>query len=116
MKTWNIYQSNTGQIEVVPNGFNIWAFLFAGFWALAKRLYFIAVIGLACTVSANRLPEQLDMIAIPILLIIALSFGFKGNNWVAASLEKNNYRLIKQVKAASRQGAKSQVDLHDITI
>lgn len=115
MKTWNIFQNDNGKIEVVPEGFNFWAFLFAGFWALAKNLRFIGVIGLALTVFANRLPAELDIIAIPVLLVIMLCFGFKGNSWVAASYEKNNYRLIKQVKAASRQGARSQIDLADLS-
>lgn len=110
MKKWNIYQNDAGEIEAVKDGFNWWAFFFIGLWAFTKGLTWAGIIGLSLTLMANRMPPDADIIAIPILVILMLVYGFMGNNWVAAKLEKQKYSLLKQVEAASAAGAKAMIN------
>lgn len=109
MKKWNIYKKESGEIEVVKNGFNWWAFFFIGIWAFTKRLTLAGVIGLAISITLNRIPTDAIIITLPLTLILMLVYGFMGNNWVAAKLEKQKYSFIKQVEAASVEGAKAQI-------
>ena len=110
MKKWNIYQKETGEIEAVKDGFNWWAFFFVGFWALTKGLTWAGIIGVSLTIMANQMPPDADIIAFPILMILTLVYGFMGNSWVAAKLEKQKYSLLKQVEAASAEGAKAKLN------
>ena len=110
MKKWNVYRRDSGEIEVVKKGFNWWAFFFAGLWTFTKGLTWAGVIGLSLTIMANRMPAGADIIALPILTILMLVYGFMGNSWVATKLEKQKYVLIKQVEAASADGAKAKLD------
>lgn len=114
LKTWNIYRSEQGKFEFIPNGFNFWAFLFTGIWAVFKNLKIIGITAISSGIALNRMPLEMDMFVLPSLLLIHILFGFKGNSWRSAHFEKNGYRLIKQVKAASIHGAKSQVSLDEL--
>lgn len=111
MKKWNVYQKDTGEVEVVKEGFNWWAFFFVGLWAFTKGLKLAGVVGLSLTLMANRMPADADIIAFPMLGILMLVYGFMGNNWLAAKLEKQKYSLLMQVEAASVEGAKAKLNV-----
>jgi hypothetical protein len=108
MKKWNVYQKNGEEIEAVKNGFNWWAFFFVGIWALSKNLVWAGVIGLSLTIAANRMPDSANIIALPIISILMLVYGFMGNGWRAAQLEKRGYSHVGNVEAASAEGAKAK--------
>jgi hypothetical protein len=111
MKKWNLYQKNSGEVEAVKEGFNWWAFFFVGLWAFSKKLMWAGVIGLSLTMAANRMPDSANIIALPILAVLMLVYGFMGNRWRAAHLEKQGYLHVKNVEAASAEGAKAK--FHD---
>ncbi len=108
MKKWNVYQRNSGEVEAVKEGFNWWAFCFVGFWAFSKRLMWAGAIGLVLTTAANGMPSDVDILALPIIVVLMLVYGFMGNGWVAAKLERQGYSHAKQIEAASAEGAKAK--------
>lgn len=113
MKKWNVYRNNARSIEAVKEGFNWCAFFFTGLWAFYKGLFWAGVIGLSLTVTANRMPADADVIAIPIIVALMLIYGFMGTNWVCARLEKQGYSRVAQVEAASAEDAKAQLTSDD---
>ncbi|RLJ19257.1 hypothetical protein DJ030_09510 [bacterium endosymbiont of Escarpia laminata] len=110
MKKWSVYKAESGNVEVVKEGFNWWAFFFVGLWAFSKGLTWAGIIGLSLIIIANRMPADADIIAIPIIIVLMLVYGIMGNGWVATKLEKKNNSLIRQVEAASVEGAKAKLD------
>lgn len=110
MKKWNMYKKDNGEIEVVKEGFNWWAFFFVGVWAFTKSLTWAGVIGLSLTMIANKLPTDSNIIAFPTIIALMLVYGFMGNSWVAAKYEKQQYLFLKQVEAESAEGAKAKLD------
>lgn len=108
MTKWSIYEKNGMGPEIIKDGFNWCAFLFVGLWALFRGLVMAGIIGITVTVVASRMPADADIIAIPIILGMMLLYGFKGNSWACAKLEKDRYRLVQTVEAASKDGAKAK--------
>jgi Sel1 repeat len=106
MKKWNIYQKNSGEIKAVKEGFNWWAFLFPGLWAFSKGLNWAGAIGLSSGITAY---QTTNPVAASIFIFVPMFiYGFLGNGWVAAKLEKQGYTHLKQVEAASVEGAKEK--------
>jgi hypothetical protein len=111
MKKWNVYKKGSGEIEVVKEGFNWWAFFFVGLWALTKGLTWMGLIGLFIAILVNRMPSDSDIVAFLMAAALMLVYGFMGNSWVVAKLQKENYSvLIKRIEAASEKGARAKID------
>lgn len=110
MKKWNVYKKDTGEIKVVKEGFNWWAFFFGGVWAFTKGLTWAGIIGVSLTIMVNRMAADADVVACSMTTALMFVYGFMGNGWVAAKLEKQKYSLLKQVEAASADGAKAKFD------
>ncbi len=82
--------------EFVREGFNIFAFLFSGLWALSQKLWWQAalLIGLYVLMGllASRGFIQLETSALA-NLGIQLIAGLQGNDWVRARLSRSGYVL-----------------------
>lgn len=105
MKNWFIYQRDD-DIEIVKSGFNWWAFLFTGAWALYKGLMLAGLIGLTLMYSSNKSLDENFAIIVQIGLLIV--YGAYGNVWFCAKLEKDGYKQVAKIEAASVDGAKAK--------
>lgn len=105
-RKWNIYRHNSGRIEAVEQGFNWFAFFFGGIWALFKGLLWAGIIGLAVNGVAARMPTDANVFAVPLIFGLMLIYGFLGNSWVCASLERRGYACVTQVMATRAEHAK----------
>src|SRR5262249_9461557 len=80
------------------------AFLFSVLWAVMHRMWFAAllmlavVVGLGYAADTYGLDEQLQ---VAIAVLLALFFGFEGNNWYRAALTRRGYREVGVVVAPS---------------
>ncbi len=94
MATWRVYEKEGSEAEKVKVGFNWWAFLIPGLWALAKGLPIAGPLGLAVQVAAPL--RRVDPVGVTTLvsgIVLGLVYGFKGNDWVASRLIRKGYRF-----------------------
>ncbi len=111
MKQWHIYKKDT-DVEAVKDGFNWWAFFFPGIWALVRGLTLRGSFAFAAQITSGMSTEGAIILG-PIVIIISFLYGFKGNSWVCAKLEKKGYRLIETLQAASKTGALSEFTINE---
>jgi len=80
----------------VREGFNFYAFLFAGLWALYQRLWVIFIFILLFNIAVGY-ALQTHILLKPSALVIQLGFnllvGYLGNDWVRARLNRKGYLL-----------------------
>lgn len=96
-KTYSVYlkKDATNPLEeavFVPEGFNLFAFIFGALWALFHRLWFVFVAILALEI----LVAKSGMMAFSMqyaLILVKVWFGFEASNFRAASLERSGYIL-----------------------
>lgn len=108
MKTWHIYQKDVAEPEAVKQGINWWAFFFVGLWALIKGLPVAGIVGISVAIAV-QMPAIDDVFALLVIIGMMLLYGFKGNLWLCSKLEKDGYKLIATVEAASKEGAKAKI-------
>ncbi len=80
----------------VNTGFNWWAFVFPGPWALFNGLLFPGLLGIAIPMSgvvagANPHTAEGAILMALITPIMMLIYGFKGNDRLCSKLEKDGY-------------------------
>ena len=106
MRTWNVYQNDTGETVAIKDGFNWWSFFFPGIAPFFFRLPNHAIVALALSIGSGIVDPYMQVI---VIIVLALIYGFLVNGWASAKLEKEGYRLAGTVRAASSQGAKAQL-------
>lgn len=106
MKTWNVYQNDTGEIVAVKDGFNWWSFFLPGIAPFFFGLTTHASFALALSIGSGIVDPFMQVI---VIIVLALIYGFLVNGWASAKLEKEGYRLAGTVRAASSQGARAQL-------
>ncbi|MDA1378758.1 DUF2628 domain-containing protein [Plesiomonas shigelloides subsp. oncorhynchi] len=87
MKQYKIFRNASGQVEAVKQGWPWPAFFFSVIWAIAKRLWIIAiwailiVMAIGTFLSLNVGYEYSYEITNIISLLVYVVFGVYGNRW-----------------------------------
>ena len=113
MKIFTLYTKNSNSpldsLKVVPEGFNIGAFIWSLLWLLYKQLwdyFIICSLILLCLINlseyATALSSTLLMIA---MIVIPILLGILGNDIIRKDLEKRGYKLIEIIAASSSDEA-----------
>ncbi len=90
---------------VIKNGFDIWAFLFVGVWALYNRLWLVSLIVLP--LSALMFANDSPPVAL-ISILFSVWFGFEANNFKALKLQKKGYILFDVVTGTDKLAAETR--------
>jgi hypothetical protein len=83
------------QAVFVPEGFSWGAFAFSALWAIGNRMWSAAIAMLAILALVAWLPDAASVDpALPgfLITLFSLYFGFCGNDWYRAALERRGYR------------------------
>jgi hypothetical protein len=107
-----VYGNKSGQVGLVKDGFNWWAFLFGIFWALYKGMFKVAGAILAI-IFAISLVEVLVIELFPALssfftflyLFLSLGVGGKAKSIESWHLSQNGYELVGEVIARNLEDA-----------
>lgn len=95
----------------VEEGFNIYAFLFRPFWALAHRLWLAAAI-LFTLLIGGELLVAMEILAVHVFGVITLGVmvytGFQGNDWRRNKLKRQGYIISDIVTSDNLVGAEQR--------
>ncbi len=104
MSQWNIYYKQEEVPIPVKEGFNWWAFFLPTVWSMVKLLPIPTVIGISFAFAPLIQPDAAPLVFI-FVLVFMFFCGFKGNEWVGKSLEKNGYKIITLLSADNKKQA-----------
>lgn len=107
MHSWQIYRHPEGTLCAVKEGFNFWAFLLPGPWAIAKKLPLAGAIGLLAPLALFLLPKEQTSLAFILLFGLMLVYGTLGNVWLINSLAKRGYKFLGILKAQNQKAAEA---------
>lgn len=93
---------------LIPEGFNFWAFLLTGFWALYHRLWLafvgFIVVTVLCNIAVYVFGGGFAMDFL-LSLVIGIGFGLLGNDLRRRKLAARGYKLVDIVTAHDETGA-----------
>lgn len=107
MKQYKIFRNASGQVEAVKQGWSWPAFFFSVIWAIAKRLWIIAiwailiVMAIGTFLSLNVGYEYSYEITNIISLLVYVVFGVYGNRWREKHLLTHGFKHIDTLTAAN---------------
>ncbi len=103
MKEHDVFRHSDGRIETVKRGWSWLASLFCWFWALAKRMWLLALAVMAANGFVAGFISLLDQLGYPVgvldslwmagILLLQVVFGLYGNAWRAVHLLRRGYVL-----------------------
>ncbi|MGL4434191.1 MAG: DUF2628 domain-containing protein [Plesiomonas shigelloides] len=111
MKQYKIFRNASGQVEAVKQGWSWPAFFFSVIWAIAKRLWIIAiwailiVMAIGTFLSLNVDYEYSYEITNIISLLVYVVFGVYGNRWREKHLLTRGFKHVDTLTAANPAGA-----------
>jgi len=102
-----IYIKNNRTISV-GNGFTVWGFIFAWGWLFSKALwlkgvvvlviyfptYFFQSIMMTAFFGGTKVENYYLLAPTLLLLIIHLTIGFKGRQWLRDSIQRKGYKPV----------------------
>jgi Protein of unknown function (DUF2628) len=91
-------------VTLVPEGFNVRAFLFMVLWALWNRLWVLACVIAVVLVASATLPAYFGLsaeVAAVMQLAASLLFGFEANDLRRSTLARSGYEQIAMVGGSS---------------
>ncbi|MEM1364786.1 MAG: DUF2628 domain-containing protein [Pseudomonadota bacterium] len=99
--------------RVVREGGNKYAFLFTGFWLMAKGLWLeaLATLVFICFVAFPLLPTA-PLAGFLLSFVPGIYLWLEGNNLVAARLLRRGWTLAALVEASNEDGAEMRYDAH----
>jgi hypothetical protein len=101
MKKFAIYQKGINDVILIQEGFNVYAAIFSGFWALYNRIWPLAIIGILLY------GLQLTLSSIPLLMGLKIltffTFGFMSDFIYQLYLERQGYVLADVVSAKNSE-------------
>lgn len=119
-QTYHVYCSDAHGYHVVKRGFSWTAMFFNLYWAIAKRLWWLAgvillrafggllLLQVAMGPQQFRLPVSLCFLAAEVAGVVYL--GMRGNTWIVACLERRGFALSGEVQAGSMREARRLAD------
>ena len=103
--------SKNFEVELVQEGFNWWAFLFLGFWALYRRVWLLLGITILVNLALNFLlikgiiSETGELVA---SIVIMLWIGVSANDFLRKRLENEGYIIVDIVSGENRARAEQR--------
>ncbi len=100
--------SSKREAVVVREGFNWWALLFTGLWALGVRMW---LMGVALILVTGALAASLDyagagdIVAGVVMVAVSVWIGAEANDWHRAHLTRKGWRRAAVVAAVDRDAA-----------
>ena len=91
-------------VTLVPEGFNVRAFLFTVLWALWNRLWVLACVIAVVLVAVTTLPAYFGLsaeVAAIMQLAASLLFGFEANDLRRFTLARSGYEQIAMISGSS---------------
>ena len=91
-------------VTLVPEGFNVRAFLFTVLWALWNRLWVLACVIAVVLVAATTLPAYFGLsaeVAAIMQLAASLLFGFEANDLRRFTLARSGYEQVAMISGSS---------------
>jgi hypothetical protein len=86
-------------IKAINTGFNWWACIFSGFWALFNGMigtFFLTIVVNLCIRGLGAVNGLLGFIA---ALGVCIYFGVNGNTWKVNQLQKRGYKEMSDIDA-----------------
>ncbi len=96
-----------GEALVLREGFNWWAFLFGGLWALAGRMWLLGI-GLLALQGVGAGLELMgvdEVVATVITLAVSVWIGCCANDWRRAYLARKGWKSAGIIAAPDRDAA-----------
>lgn len=93
---------------VIREGFNFWAFLFGGVWALANRMWLAGIALLAlqgALAAAIRYWALTDLGEAVVLIAVAVWIGASANDWRRRHLARKGWKEAAVIAAGDRDAA-----------
>ena len=103
-KTFEVYKHPTLGFRPVKIGFNWPAFFFGLIWMLFSQLWAKTVIWIVIYAIIS-MPEWSPPSYFFLFSTIAIIIGFKGNKWRSSKLKSRGFKLVKIVKANTKDKA-----------
>lgn len=112
MKQYRIFEHPIGTTEAIKIGWSWPALSFSIFWALAKKMWWVAIGGALFLFASDLLvslffkkSDPTELINYCLALIMWLIFGAKGNSWREGNLLDRGFDHVDTVTAANKDGA-----------
>ena len=102
MSKFRVYEKIREESITVNIGFNWWAFLFPGPWALFNGLILAGSLGIAIPMSALFLDVDGAIFAALLSFVLMCVYGFKGNDWLCSKLEKDGFTIANTKGPATK--------------
>ena len=101
------FSAAAGEALVLREGFNWWAFLFGGLWALAGRMWLLALALLALHGAAVglELAGVNEEVAMVVTLAVSVWIGCSANDWRRAHLARKGWKSAGIIAAPDRDAA-----------
>jgi len=101
------FSANAGEVLVLREGFNWWAFLFGGLWALVMRMWAvsIALLVLHGGAASLELAGVSETATAVVTLAVSVWIGCSANDWRRAHLERKGWKTVGVIAAPDRDAA-----------
>ncbi len=120
MKLYTVHEPpyGGGELELIPEGFSWFAFLFSVIWALWHRLWLEALGFMGLTLALNLIMAVIDA-GEPVRafswLALHVLIGFEARDLRRAALARRGWRALGVVGGADREAAERRfLDLRDL--
>ncbi len=111
-KSFTVYRNESGAVRVVKNGFSWPAFFLNIYWALFKRLWWLAMAIVTCVLAALVIVESVIAASTQVMVILVIGelggltyIGLHANRWLSLSLERRGFQSGEIINAASHSAA-----------
>lgn len=104
LKLYWVLKSIKGEIDVIAERFNIWAFLFTIFWALANRLWMISAILFVLQIIFGLIIQKFCSYSViqVVNLLIMITCGIYATSWKILYYMKQGYKIVDVVYAGNK--------------
>lgn len=100
--------SSKREAVVLCEGFNWWAFLFTGLWALGVRMW---LLGVTLILVTGALAAGMDYVGVSdiasgvVMVAVSAWIGAEANDWRRAHLARKGWRRAAVIAASDRDAA-----------
>jgi len=104
-REFEIFSKPSAPLVAVKRGFSWPGFFFEWIWAFARGLWLEGSLLFLATIGLKFVSAHSPGLTVALSLIVGLFVGFRGNSWRSEKLERQGYRFLGIVPAASPAAA-----------